>query len=108
MAARRKRRPFTVYTVHGLDVWGNAREGFEVNDVYPSQGTVTIYDDATTMEIVQSLKREGFIDPKIRFASVDVDGEPGYSLYIGEARTGKPVYELRSVTEAYKRGVNPH
>ena len=98
MAARRKSRAFTVYNVHGLDVWGNAREGFWVNDVYPSQGKVTIYDGATDKEIVQSLKREGFIDPKIRFSSVRIDGEPGYDLYIEETRTGRGVYELRPVS----------
>ena len=98
MAARRKNRSFTVYDVHGLDVWGNAREGFDVNDVYPSRGKVTIYDDATDKEVVQSLKREGFIDSNIRFSSVTVDGEAGDYLYIGEARTSRPVYELRPVS----------
>ena len=99
MAARRsnKNRAATTYTVHGLDVWGNAREGFDVNDVYPSRGRVTIFDDATDAEVVQALKREGFISPRIRVASVAIDGESGYSLYINEARTGKPVYELRAV-----------
>ena len=98
MAARRKTRAFTVYNVHGLDVWGNAREGFWTNDVYPSQGKVTIYDDATDKEIVQALKREGYIDSKIRFSSVKIDGELGYDLYIEEARTGRGVYELRAVS----------
>lgn len=97
MAARRKTRHSTIYSVHGLDVWGNAREGFEVNDVYPSRGKVAIYDDATYSEVVQALKKEGFIDPKVRFKSVTVDGETGFTLYIGEARTGKPVYELRAI-----------
>ena len=95
--ARRKNRASTTYTVHGLDVWGNAREGFDVNDVYPSRGRVTIPDDTTDAEVVQALKREGFIDSRIRFNSVSVDGESGYSLYIGESRTGKPVYELRAI-----------
>ena len=104
MAARRKIRQLTTYAVHGLDVWGNAREGFDVNDVYPSRGRVSIPDDATDAEVIQALKREGFIDSKIRFKSVTVDGENGETLYIGESRTGKPVYELRAVGRfAYNR-----
>ena len=83
------------YDVHGLDVWGNAREGFEVNDVYPSRGQVEIPEDASHEEIVRALKAEGFIDRNIHMSSVEIDGEPGYTLYIGEARTNKPVYELR-------------
>ena len=99
MAARRKqKRPSTVYEVHGLDVWGNTRDGFDVNDVYPSRGTVALYDDSTDAEIVQALKREHFIDQRIRFKSVTIDGEIGYVLSISEARTGKPVYELRAVS----------
>ena len=97
MAARRRNRPLSVYTVHPLDVWGNAREGYDVNDVLPSQGNVFIFDDATDEEIVRALKEEDFIDKGIHTRSVSIDGERGYDLYIGEARTNKPVYELRHV-----------
>ena len=100
MAARRRKRVSTLYDVHGLDVWGNRREGYSVNDVYPSQGTVEIHDDATDEEIVRALKREGFIDKGIHTRSVSIDGERGYALYIGEARNYKPVYELRPRDES--------
>ena len=99
MAARKNRnRSITIYDVHGLDVWGNAREGFEVNDVYPSQGAVWIFNDATDQEIVRALKDEGFIDKLVRNKSVNIEGEMGINgeLYISEARSGKPVYQLRS------------
>ena len=99
MAARRqsRNRLVSVYNVHPLDVWGNAREGYDVNDVLPSQGNVYIFDDATDEEIVRALKEEGFIDKGIRTKSVSIDGEVGYDLYIGDARNQKPAYELRFV-----------
>ena len=99
MAARRRSnvsRPRQGYSVHPLDVWGNAREGYDVNDVYPSRGNVFIFDDATDEEIVRALKDEGFIDKFVRTKSVSIDGETGQELYISEARTGKPVYQLRT------------
>ena len=96
MAARRKRDTLRTYNVHGLDVWGNEKDGFEVNDVYPSRGRVKIHDDASDAEVVRVLKAEGLIDRNIRFKSVEVDwNERGYEIYINEARSGRPVYELR-------------
>jgi hypothetical protein len=84
-----------VYDVHPLDVWGNRKEGFEVNDVYPSQGTVTLHEDMTHDEIVRALKREGFIDRHVRTARVGIDGEIGYTLYLRDEKLSKPAYELR-------------
>lgn len=96
MASGKVKRKMHTYDVHGLDVWGNEREGFEVNDVYPSQGKVKIPEGASDDEIVRALKAEGFIDRNIRMASVEIEGEVGDFLYIGEAKTNKPVYELRT------------
>ncbi len=84
-----------VYEVHPLDVWGNERDGYEMNDVWPSRGQIEVPEDASHDDIVRALKREGFIDRNIHMRSVGIDGEVGYELYIHEARTHKPVYELR-------------
>ena len=84
------------YDVHPLDVWGNKREGYSVNDVYPSRGRISIPAvDATDDEIIAALKKEGFIDRNVRASSISIDGEAGYTLYIGHAPTAHPEYELR-------------
>lgn len=83
------------YNVHPLDVWGNKREGFEVNDVYPSRGSITIPVDATDDEIIAALKKEGFIDCNIRASSIGIDGELEYTLYVEYKPTAHPEYELR-------------
>lgn len=85
------------YTVHGLDVWGNRRDGFSVNDVYPSHATIELPDDATDKQIIQALKDIGDIRPNFRFASFDIEGEIGYGLYVTYAPENKPVYELRAL-----------
>lgn len=84
-----------VYDVHGLDVWGNAEDGYDVNDVYPSRGSVTLRDGMTDAQIVSSLRREGFIGSRVRTKRVRVDGDMGDALYIEDAKDGKPVYQLR-------------
>jgi hypothetical protein len=84
-----------VLDVHPLDVWGNARDGYEVNDVYHSRGSIEIPIDASHNEIVTAMKREGFIDRNIHMKSVEIDGEPEYGLNIADKK-GKPVYQLRS------------
>jgi hypothetical protein len=85
--------------VHPLDVWGNRRDGFEVNDVWPSRGQIEIPVDATHQEIMTALKRGGFVDRNIHLKSIEIDGEPEFGLSIGEARTSKPVYQLRVASE---------
>jgi hypothetical protein len=85
------------YEVHPLDVWGNKKEGFSVNDVYPSRGRISIPEDATNDEIIAALKKEGFINRNIRASSIGIDGEPGYTLYVEYKPTAHPEYELRKV-----------
>jgi len=83
------------YHVHGLDVWGNEKDGFEVNDVYPSRGTIEVCAGASNREIVLALKAAGFIKRGVRHASVEIEGEIGYTLNVNYAPTAHPEYELR-------------
>jgi hypothetical protein len=86
------------YAVHPLDVWGNKRDGFEINDIYPSRGTIEIPTDARTADIVEALKKGGFIDRNIRHQSIGIEGEIGYTLNVRYEPTSHPEYELRPVS----------
>lgn len=77
------------YKLYTYDVWGNARDGFQVNDVYPQSGIYTIRDDATDYQINRKVSGRG----------ITWDGEPGYTLYAENKRNGKPVGELRCIDE---------
>lgn len=84
------------YTVHSLDVWGNARDGFDVNDVYPSHATIELPDEIVPdAQIIKALKDIGDIRPRIRASSIEIEGEQGYSLYV--SYRNRPEYELRAV-----------
>lgn len=43
------------YRVVWFDVWGNEKDGFEVNNRYVTDDIVYISDDATRKEILQAL-----------------------------------------------------
>lgn len=95
-----------LYQLINLDVWGNARDGFEVNDRYATSTYVSIPEDSSDAEIVKILKDEGIIKKGIRTASVEIDGDFEYSLYINEKKTGRPGFELMRVEER-GRGLFP-
>jgi hypothetical protein len=95
--AKRKTRK---YAVHGLDVWGNKRDGFWVNDVYPSSGTIALREGFTDAKLVAKLKSEGYIKKGIHTKSIDIVGDdPEFSMTIEDARNGRPELELRPVRE---------
>lgn len=85
------------YTVHTYDVWGNAKDGYDVNDVYPSCGTVELSDDCTDADIIRACKSIGAIRRNFHIDSFRIDGEIGYSMYVNHQLTGYPVCELRPV-----------
>jgi len=71
------------YTVHALDVWGNDEDGYTVNNVLPSVGTIEIADDTQSGAILYALIAAGFVDPsycdvgkvEIRDSEYDIDVE---------------------------------
>ena len=88
-------RKFRVWT---YDVWGNARDGFEVNDRY-AHGTVEIVCREQVFN-VGTLHEFSTFDPTDRqlsraagFLRVTWDGSEG-TYYAEGARNGRPVGEL--------------
>jgi len=79
------------YRVYSYDVWGNERDGYDVNDVYRGD-TVEINPDK---DIVSELRKAGLIKKGIRSKSIGNDGEPGYTWYVTDNRNGRPEFELR-------------
>ena len=76
-----------LYEIVVYDVWGNAKDGFEVNAAYTTGEVVDIPDDASDYQINRLLGVRGCV----------WDGEPEYTLYATQKRNGKPAGELRRV-----------
>lgn len=87
------------YRVVSYDVWGNAKDGYEVNDTYPTGLSVELPANPSDREIMQALKEVGYIKKSTRLAQLMIDGEPRFSFYVDEAKDGRPLCELRRVNE---------
>lgn len=85
------------YEIIDYDVWGNERDGFNVNQSFHTGHFVEIPEDATDAEIVRILKDEGVLKKTVRTASVGIEGESGYDLYFTHLPTSRPEFELRAV-----------
>jgi len=84
------------YKVVSYDVWGNKKDGFEVNEAHYTSFTVELSEDATNREIVKALKDCGYLKKGLHTKSVRIDGDE-YCIYFSDARNGKPEGELRLV-----------
>lgn len=85
------------YELIEYDVWGNRRDGFEINEKYRTGVYVNIPDEAGNVQIIRILKNAGIIKKSVRHSSVEIEGEEGYNLYFTHGPTGQPVFELEAV-----------
>ena len=86
------------------DVWGNAKDGYEVNDCR-KQGTVEIpesvfefkgADDIGKMDsrLMKALRKADVFD-RTQTRSVEIEGEPSYTLYFTRRKDRYPICERR-------------
>ena len=62
--------------INYFDVWGNAKDGWEVNDACTECDDLCITDDATDKEICQYLERNGYLNTSdMRMLAVEENGE---------------------------------
>lgn len=95
----------TVWARRTYDVWGNSRDGYEVNDSYP-RGNVKIscevetYNAGTPYEFRgaypsdTAIRRVFGINPK---TEISLDGDD-VSIYVMRDRDGYPIGELSCVS----------
>jgi len=91
------------YKLINYDVWGNKKDGWQVNDAHYTGILIELPDNFTDLQVKQALYRSGFTSKGILPAKISIDGEPNYSLYINlEAKQycGKPLCELRNISIA--------
>jgi len=92
--------------IHYFDVWGNAKEGFEVNN-FCEQAILEFPEWPTKEEILKRLKKIDFINKTVRMRSVRWD--ENYSDAIGiEDRDGRPVAFLERIFEKEGKEIEPY
>ena len=75
-----RNRKFEQFRVWTLDVWGNKRDGFEVND-RSERGRVVLPIDSTDRQIIGTLKQRGYLRKGLHVNSFEIEwDENGYSI----------------------------
>jgi hypothetical protein len=91
------------WRVYSYDVWGNAKEGFDVNDCFRTSYVCRIADDASLAAIVRALKRSGYLNKNLKTKSVDFSYNDNIcndtTIYFNSAKDGRPEGELRKEEE---------
>lgn len=54
------------------DVWGNAKDGYEVNNLAVVEEDIYISDDASKDDILRLLKRIGYLKKSLRHCDIEV------------------------------------
>lgn len=91
------------FKVYSLDVWGNDKDGYTVNDCYDT-GITLNFDDISEWgdfdrEVVKHLKRAGMVKKRSRYNRFDIDGDIDYTIYVNDAKNYEPLYDLRRIQE---------
>ena len=75
------------YKVISYDVWGNARDGFEVNQAFNTGETVHLPENAS----------DRLINRRLGIRGVSWDGDEDYTLFGTLKRNGMPALQLERV-----------
>jgi len=82
------------YDVVSLDVWGNAKDGYDVNQSFATGVTVDIPDVDNDADIIVELIDHAMLSPGCSTDNIEIDGDD-YCLYINRKEDCYPLFELR-------------
>ena len=88
------------YSLIVYDLWGNPKDGFEVNNAYVAERDIVLSDDSlsTDKKLVSALRRLNLIKKGTHAKSLDIDGEDTHALYFTDRRKSVggfcPAFEL--------------
>lgn len=101
----------TVWEIRTYDVWGNAKDGYQVNETYrsdrgyPIRLKPTIHNVGTPHEFASYYPTDTDIRrvldcPRVK---LDIDGDD-VTIYINRARDGYPIGEMHCVSHSSLSG----
>ena len=90
-------KEYNIYKACNYDVWGNKKEGYEVNDVYLVNSEVKIKKDISDNDLKREVKKIFDLKRNIRLSSIDIEGEDIYTLYFNYNIDNYPIGELRYI-----------
>jgi hypothetical protein len=88
-----------LYYVIEHDVWGNARDGWEINDSRRTGECVVLSTSMNEKEIVQALKEEGIVRRDLRMNMIQIEWNDD-RIEVSDSK-GKPTFSLVIHTSHY-------
>ena len=76
-----------LFNIAELDVWGNAKDGYDVNNIYRTDEYIDVED--TEVETLAEVLKEWYNLP-----AFTVDGDEKYTLFLESEDTAKPLLYL--------------
>lgn len=84
------------WLIYVYDVWGNRRDGFEVNNEFRTGKSIRVPAGGTNQAIIRVLKRGGYI---ARWTGVEAPDEDENDIWLENAKTGEPLLHLQRHTD---------
>lgn len=84
----------TYRVINYFDVWGNEKDGWEVNNLC-EEGTIELVDYTSVTETIKKLKELGFLASHCRANMFDVWND--YDMIEYSRKNGKPLFRLERV-----------
>lgn len=78
------------------DVWGNEETGYDINAAYYADSLdhdVNLADDQAILDYLIEIK---FLTADVTLDDIEIDGEPEFTVYFTERKTGYPLGEFRN------------
>ncbi len=82
------------YKVVSYDVWGNERDGYEVNAAYNTSLSIDVDDIDNDEAIVEALVEIGYLDARVNADDISITGDE-YCLYLLDTHSSYPLGELQ-------------
>lgn len=82
------------YAVYALDAWGNAKDGYEVNDYYQQAIYIESDDFPESKKIIAILKKAGLLKKRCRFGTQDW----GIEVFI--EYKGLPLFSIKETLDS--------
>ena len=82
----------TTFRLYTYDVWGNEKDGYEVNDIFKTSETYEIPAEATDAHVIKALRKQGCFKARVLSRLIEIDGDDE-TIYV--SYKGRPEFELR-------------
>jgi hypothetical protein len=88
------------YQIINYDVWGNSRDGYEVNEANLTKYHIELPEDYSELELKRAMYRSGYTSRGFINAKLSINHDYESCIYItleGSRYSGKPFCELRLI-----------